>query len=229
MEQKKSQKAKLEQNIPVYFAMGLILALSVLLTAFEWSSANRRSSVNNLFSPVNEVEEIQMTVREPKPPKPAIEPPKVISPDELIVTDKEIEQMDIISTEVTTDNINPEVMNVPKRPEPVREEEEALIVAEVMPSFKGGTAALMQFLNETVKYPQAAIEQQEAGRVICTFVVELDGSIANIEVLRGVSPALDKEAIRVIQSMPAWNPGFQNGKTVRVKFTLPITFRLSNR
>ncbi len=225
MEQKKSPKARLESNSPVYFAMGVILALSSLLVAFEWSSEAKVSDLYVPAGPLNEVQEIDITVREPKPPKPQIELPKVVAPEELIVTNEKVEQPDIMSTEIT--NSEPDIIYVPPMPTP-RKDEAVIDFAEIMPSFKGGTSALTKFLNETIKYPVISIEQHEQGRVICTFVVERDGSITDIQVLRGVSPTLDKEAMRVIKEMPAWNPGIQNGDHVRVKLTLPIVFRLSN-
>lgn len=99
-------------------------------------------------------------------------------------------------------------------------------VVEVMPQFPGGMGALMQYLSSHIKYPVEAETNRIEGRVICTFIVEKDGSISDIEVSRSVDPSLDKEAVRVISSMPAWTPGWQNGKPCRVKFTLPVTFKL---
>lgn len=113
--------------------------------------------------------------------------------------------------------------------EPVKEPEEetkVFDVVEQMPSYPGGNSALMQYLASNIKYPVVAEENGIQGRVICTFVVEKDGSITDVKVARSVDPSLDKEAVRVIKSMPAWIPGKQNGGAVRVKYTLPVTFRL---
>ena len=98
-------------------------------------------------------------------------------------------------------------------------------VVEVMPQFPGGQDSLMSFLMHTVKYPKEAMEKGVQGRVVVQFVIEKDGQVSSPEVLKSV-PALDKEALRVVQSMPKWAPGKQRGKEVRVKFTLPVTFRL---
>ncbi|HRS40830.1 MAG TPA: energy transducer TonB, partial [Dysgonamonadaceae bacterium] len=106
------------------------------------------------------------------------------------------------------------------------EEEEIFVVVENQPEFPGGQAAMMKFLSENIKYPVIAQENGIQGRVICNFVVERDGSITDVQVVRGVDPSLDKEAVRVIQSMPKWKPGMQRGKPVRVRFTLPVVFRL---
>ncbi|MDD3788907.1 MAG: energy transducer TonB, partial [Petrimonas sp.] len=97
---------------------------------------------------------------------------------------------------------------------------------EDQPLFPGGNAAMMKFLSDNIKYPVIAQENGIQGRVICNFVVERDGSITDVQVVRGVDPSLDKEAIRVIQQMPKWKPGSQRGKPVRVRFTLPVLFRL---
>jgi protein TonB len=113
------------------------------------------------------------------------------------------------------------------QPEPPKEEETKVFdVVEQMPSFPGGTAALMQYLSSNIKYPVVAEENGVQGRVVCTFVVEKDGSITDVRVVKSVDPSLDKEAMRVVKSMPKWIPGKQNGSAVRVKYTVPVTFRL---
>ena len=94
------------------------------------------------------------------------------------------------------------------------------------PEFPGGNTAMMKFLSDNIKYPVIAQENGIQGRVITNFVVERDGSITDVQVVRGVDPSLDKEAIRVIQSMPKWKAGRQRGSAVRVRFTLPVVFRL---
>ena len=112
---------------------------------------------------------------------------------------------------------------------PVEEEEEEVVfvVVETMPEFPGGQQALFKYLSENVKYPVIAQENGIQGRVICQFVVNKDGAIVDVEVVRsGGDPSLDKEAMRVIKSMPKWNPGKQRGKAVRVKYTVPVNFRL---
>ena len=100
-------------------------------------------------------------------------------------------------------------------------------VVEEMPQFPGGSSALFEFLARNVKYPVDAEENGIQGRVIVTFIVECDGSITDVKVAKGVDPSLDREAIRVIRMMPNWKPGTQNNKPVRVKYTVPVTFRLS--
>ena len=109
---------------------------------------------------------------------------------------------------------------------PKEEETKVFDVVEQMPSFPGGDAELMKFLHDHMKYPAVAEENGIQGRVICTFVVERDGSITDVKVIKSVDPSLDKEAIRVLKSMPKWIPGKQNGSAVRVKYTVPVTFKL---
>ena len=109
---------------------------------------------------------------------------------------------------------------------PKEEENKVFDVVEQMPSFPGGMAALMAYLQKAIKYPPVAEENGIQGRVVCTFVVERDGSVTDVRVAKSVDPSLDKEAVRVVSAMPKWIPGKQNGQSVRVKYTLPVTFRL---
>ena len=114
-----------------------------------------------------------------------------------------------------------------KAPEPPKVEEEKVFdVVEQMPSFPGGNTALMKFLNENIHYPVVAQENGVQGRVVVSFVVERDGHITDVQIARSVDPSLDKEAQRVVKSMPKWIPGKQNGSAVRVKFNVPVSFRL---
>lgn len=115
--------------------------------------------------------------------------------------------------------------NAEAKPEPVKTEK-VFDVVEEMPSFPGGASGLLAYLNENIKYPVVAEENGIQGRVIVTFVVEKDGSITDVKVVKSVDPSLDKEAVRVIRNMPRWKPGKQSGSAVRVKYTTPVTFRL---
>ena len=114
----------------------------------------------------------------------------------------------------------------PEPPKHVVEETKIFTVVEQMPMFPGGDAALMGYLRDNIKYPTVAAENGVQGRVVVDFVVERDGSITDVNILRGVDPSLDREAMRVVKSMPRWNPGKQNGSAVRVKYQVPVSFRL---
>ena len=106
------------------------------------------------------------------------------------------------------------------------EPEKVFDMVEQMPQFPGGQTEMMQFISKNMKYPTIAQENGTQGRVICQFVVGADGRVRDVNVLRGVDPYLDKEAVRVIMSMPKWIPGKQNGKAVSVKYTIPVVFKL---
>ena len=106
------------------------------------------------------------------------------------------------------------------------ESDEVFYVAEKMPSFPGGQDALFDFIEKNIKYPKGAEECGIQGRVLVTFIVKKDGSLSDVRVAKSVDPSLDKEAVRIIKSMPKWNPGIHRGKYVNVKFTLPVTFRI---
>ena len=108
----------------------------------------------------------------------------------------------------------------------VESTEKTFEVVEQMPTFSGGDAALMKYLSENIKYPKAAEKAGEQGRVVVNFIVEKDGAISNVNVVRSVTPTLDAEAVRVIKAMPKWVPGKQDGQSVRVKYNVPVSFRL---
>ena len=99
-------------------------------------------------------------------------------------------------------------------------------VVEVMPQYPGGQTAMLKYIMENIKYPKQAMKEGIQGRVTVSFIVEKDGRVSNVRLLRSVQSALDKEAVRVVKSMPKWSPGKQNGKPVRVRFNLPVMFKL---
>ena len=118
------------------------------------------------------------------------------------------------------------VVNEPVKPKEEEVTNKVFDVVEVMPSFPGGQGALMDYLRNNVKYPVVAQENGVQGRVVVSFVVEKDGSITDVKVVKSVDPSLDKEASRVVRSMPKWIPGKQNGSAVRVKYNVPVSFKL---
>lgn len=114
----------------------------------------------------------------------------------------------------------------PEPPKHVAEETKIFTTVEQMPMYPGGDAALLGYLHDNIHYPTVAAENGVQGRVVVGFVVERDGSITDVKILRGVDPSLDREAMRVVKSMPKWTPGKQNGSAVRVKYQVPVSFRL---
>lgn len=145
--------------------------------------------------------------------------------DELMSTKTAIGALDVKGN----DDAGGEVLKLKEavaQPEPKPEVEKVFDVVEQMPSFPGGPSALMEWLSNNVKYPVVAQENGVQGRVVVSFVVERDGSITDVKVVRGVDPSLDREASRVVRAMPRWIPGKQNGSAVRVKYNVPVAFRL---
>lgn len=163
----------------------------------------------------------------------------VIKNDEDVKPEEEMKNQDDLQKTKTTigafnvvgnDEFDGKVLKAKEeiaQPEPPKEEENKVFdVVEEQPSFPGGQGALMQWLRDNIKYPVIAAENGIEGRVIVQFVVSKSGSISNVNVVRGVDPSLDKEAVRVVSNMPNWTPGKQNGTTVNVRYTLPVTFKL---
>ena len=224
MQVKKSEKASLEKDKIVYVLMGLVFVLSLCYVALEWTEREvTKYEVTDTEFLFEEEVEIQQTSQETPPPPP---PPAVQEVEVLNVVEDNVETESI---EVNTEETETEVVIAAPVEAPVEEEEEEVVfvVVESMPEFPGGQQALFKYLSENVKYPVIAQENGIQGRVICQFVVNRDGSIVDVEVVRsGGDPSLDKEAIRVIKSMPKWKPGKQRGKAVRVKYTVPVNFKL---
>lgn len=164
----------------------------------------------------------------------------VIKKDELVKEENQIKQMDKLDDKVAVGTENHEgtkdrnveaVRNdiAVNTPPPAPKEEvtnKVFDVVEVMPSFPGGPSALLSYLSSHTKYPVVAQENGVQGRVTVSFVVERDGSITDVHVVRSVDPSLDREAARVVSTMPNWQPGKQNGSAVRVKFNVPVQFKL---
>ena len=224
MQVKKSEKASLEKDKLVYVLMGLVFVLSLVYVALEWTEKEvTKYEVTDTEFLFEEEVEIQQTTQETPPPPP---PPAVQEVEVLNVVEDNVETESI---EVNTEETEQEVVIAAPVEAPVEEEEEEVIfvVVEKMPEFPGGQQALFKYLSENVKYPVIAQENGIQGRVICQFVVNKDGSIVEVEVVRsGGDPSLDKEAVRVIKSMPKWKPGQQRGKPGRVKYTVPVNFKL---
>lgn len=165
---------------------------------------------------------------------PVIKEDSEVKPEEEMKTQEDLQKTKTTIgafTVVGNDEIGGEVLKAKEeiaQPEPPKNEEENKVfdVVEEQPSFPGGQGALMSWLHDNIKYPVVAAENGIQGKVIVQFIVGKNGSISNVKVLRSVDPSLDKEAVRVVSNMPNWTPGKQNGASVNVRFTLPVTFRL---
>ena len=225
MEIKKMPKADLENKKFVFLQIGIVLVLSLVLIASEWSTTDL--PVNNSFmedAQFVEVEMIAITIpKETTPPPPPPKPTDILN----IVDNKDelINELVVTTTEMnSTDGI--ELVELPVE---IRDPEETFTIVEEMPEFPGGDAALMRYLAKSVRYPVIAEQNNIQGRVYIQFVINTNGEVTNAIVLRGVDPSLDKEAIRVVENMPRWKPGKQRNKPVRVSFTVPINFVLHTR
>lgn len=226
MEVKKTPKADLESKKTVFLQIGLVVALSLVLVAFEWTSTD----VNVDFSLQDEdieVEEeiIPITRQEEVKPPPPPPPPAVADILNIVEDDVELdEELEIMDTEMSQDDIV-DFSNMVFEEE-TRDEGEIFMIVEEMPEFPGGTEALQRYLSQSVRYPVIAQENGIQGRVYIQFVINQNGEVTNATILRGVDPSLDREALRVVEAMPKWKPGKQRNRPVRVSYTVPINFVL---
>jgi len=238
MEIKKSPKADLEKQKSTSLLLGYIIGLGLLFAAFEYTTRDHVETEPVIYatSVVSEEEVVPITqpIFTAAPPPPA-NAPKVAEILNIVDDNKEIAEEEVQSTEASTEAISgpsgpvstgPVVVQGPVAVEEESDEGQIFQVVEQMPEFPGGMNALMNYLQKNIKYPSVAQDNGIQGRVMVTFVVNKDGSIVDPEVIKAVDPSLDKEALRVIKAMPKWNPGKQRGKPVRVKYTVPVTFRL---
>ena len=225
MEVKKSPKADLEGKKSTWLLVGYVVVLAFMFVAFEWTQRDVKIDTSQAVADVvfeEEIIPITETPEQAAPPPP--EAPKVAELLEIVDDKADIEETTTIINEDNQARV--EVKYVPVQVVEEEPEEQTIFeVVENMPDFPGGQAALMQYLAKNIKYPTIAQENGTQGRVIVQFVVNKDG-IVDAKVVRSVDPYLDKEALRVINTMPKWKPGMQRGKPVRVKFTVPVMFRL---
>lgn len=226
MEVKKTPKADLESKKTVFLQIGLVVVLSLVLVAFEWTTTD----VNVDFSLQDEdieVEEeiIPITRQEEVKPPPPPPPPAVADILNIVEDDVELdEELEIMDTEMSQDDIV-DFSNMVFEEE-TRDEGEIFMIVEEMPEFPGGTEALQKYLAQSVRYPVIAQENGIQGRVYIQFVINQNGEVTNATILRGVDPSLDREALRVVEAMPKWKPGKQRNRPVRVSYTVPINFVL---
>ena len=202
----------------------MILALLVVFGAFSLKSYDKQT-VNQLQVAMDDTPEeiIPITEQKVKPPPPP--PPRQVT--QIKIVDDDVDVEDDLDIDVEADDATEfEEYVPPEEDEEEVEEQQIFQVVENMPEFPGGRAALMKYLATNIKYPPYAKEAGIQGRVFINFVVEKDGSITAVKVLRGIGGGCDEEAIRVVKNMPKWSPGMQRGKPVRVSFNLPVKFTL---
>lgn len=229
MEVKKAPKVDLERKKGIFFQVGLVLALATLLFAFEWKTSTGEVGTFEI-APEEQVEEeiIPITQQMMKPPPPPPPAPKLTDLIDIVEDETTIDE-ELELTDVEDESENQEVQDVSDFGDYGDEdtgEAEIFQVVEDMPSFPHGN--VQKWIAQNVKYPVIARENGIQGKVYIQFVIEKDGSITDVKVVRGVDSSLDKEASRVINMMPKWKPGKQRGKPVRVSYTLPINFQLAS-
>lgn len=245
---KETGKRNLKSMIIVFATIALILVIALAKVAYENSRPKNVAMTADVeLSKLAEKKEAKVERKEPV----KVEVEKVIEKvkssvkftapeikkDEDVKPEEELKSQDDLAKTTTAigsfdvkgnDDAAGEVLKAKEviAEEKPKEEEKVFDVVEQMPSFPGGPQALFEYLSKNIRYPAVAEENGVQGRVIVTFVVERDGSITDVKVIKSVDPSLDKEASRVVKSMPHWIPGKQNGAAVRVKYTVPVTFQL---
>ena len=223
METKKTPEADVNKKVSLFLAIGLLVSLGITLAAFEWKKYDEGElmDLGNLNDDFEELTEIPPT-EQPPPPPPKIQQPQIIEiPDEEEI-EEEIEiDLDVEITEET------EVEEIVFDEEPEEEEaDQVFLVVEESAKFPGGMAAWGKFLKKNLKYPRQAARMGIEGKVFLSFTVDQQGSISDIQVLRGISGGCDEEAKRVLLSSPKWSPGKQRGRAVKSKMQIQIVFKL---
>jgi protein TonB len=224
MNSKKSKDADLEAKRVGFFGLGIVIAASVVLMAFTFSSIELDTIAKNDVE-VNKIEDEiieEMIFNEPPPPPPppaAVIPPPVIEEVEEVEDDVEVEVIDVVDESLVDLDAEPE------------EEAEEIVaqvydVVAISPEYPGGPGEMAVFIQENFEYPEMAREMGEQGTIWVEFVVYSDGKIKDVKVVKGVSESLDREAKRIVNRMPKWKPGEQAGKKVNVRYTIPIKARL---
>lgn len=223
MEHKKNPKSDLRRWYGTLFNLGLAASLGVVLVAFEWKAKDQ--GIIKTFDGIKddwETIDIPITLQTPPPPPPQVPIEIIIKPDDIVIDDISHLTLDINTTE---EAIIPEVeMSAPPMIEDIDKIENFV---DVQAMFKGGMDAWYAYLNKNLKYPSQAKRMGIEGMVIVRFVVNTDGSIQDIEMVRTIGGGCDEVAKEVIQNSPNWNPGRIGGRAVRSRMTMPIRFRLN--
>ena len=228
MKPKKTEKADLEKRRGLYLEIGLVVVLVAALVAFNVKSYDNKKIEVTQRTAEDETEEmIIQTQDDTPPPPPPPEQPEVTTELNIIEDDAESDkEIGIVNAEVTDKTENIEITHVEVEKDEEEDEQVIWQVVEQDPEFPGGVEALYKYIQQNIKYPQLAKENNITGRVFVTFVVEKDGSVSNVKAARDIGGGCGAEAVRVVKSMPKWSPGKQRGKAVRAAYTLPVNFTL---
>jgi len=226
MEKKKNERADLQNKRLLFTEIGCILALAVVYFGFEYTTAEVRTAALEDAGTVVEVEDMIPITFDTPPPPPAL--PQIVLSDILDIVDDDIEVDDehiLLPDDFDAPVLITDCFEIVE--EEAEEETLPFILVEEKPKFNGKDAnEFSRWVNQRLDYPQVCIENGVQGRVTLEFTIRADGSLSDIKVLRGVDPALDSEAVRVVQSSPKWTPGRQRDRAVAVTYTFPVIFRL---
>jgi protein TonB len=247
MEIKKTSEANLENERTTFFLLGFVVVLSTLFVFFEWQSKESLSPDWEGFSTLFIEEEliglpeaipVESENRESEPVVPEIKEaiqtdPAVVYEDFKVVEKlSEAEELEIEKQEATNERLKEQFIRTEKpvlhSPHSETPQDITYTQADIMPQFKGGYTELVRYLYNHIEYPSVALKQHIQGRVWCSFIINKNGLVSDVQLEQGVYAFLDDEAIRVLKTMPAWEPGLIAGEPVRVKIYLPIVFRRSN-
>ena len=224
MEIKKSPKADLRNKRGLLLEIGLVISLCLVIGAFAYTPKERKIEKMDLQAAIVEEEIVEITRQDQKPPervevKVIADLLQVVTNDTKITTEVDFAEFDE----------NTEVIQQVEVAEETIEDDQPFLIAETMPSFQGGDLnTFRNWVQQNVKFPQIALENGIQGRVVLSFVIEKDGRLTNIQVLQTPDRSLSEEAIRVLNKSPKWSPGKQRNQVVRVKYTLPVDFRVHN-
>lgn len=228
MEIKKTEEANLESKRLLFVEIGLVIALALTFIAFDWKTTEKQAAVLDA-GPVQTIEEENIPVTQEAPPPPPETAKVPVLSDQIDIIDDDIEVEDNILNLDDNDDLVIEIKDYIEGPEEevIEEEEIPYVFVEQRPSFKGGDAnAFSKWVASKLVYPEIAKENGVQGRVMISFTIKADGSVANVRVTRSLDPALDKEAVRVVSSSPKWTPGKQRDRAVNVSYSLPVIFQL---
>ena len=227
MEAKKTPRADLENRRGLFLEIGLAVILAAALVAFNIKSYDKEvKDVSTRTADVEIDADIIQTSEDTPPPPPPEEPEVVATELNVVENDAEdIHEVGIINAEAKADEAL-EFTRVEVKEEVEEAEEEVFLVVEEDPEFPGGLDALSKFIADNIKYPQLAKENNITGKVFVSFVVEKDGRVGQVKILRDIGGGCGNEAVRVVKMMPRWKPGKQRGKAVRTQFNLPVNFDL---
>ena len=229
MEAKKTPKADLEKRRGLYLEIGLVVILALALVAFNIKSYDKEVKEVNTRVAQSEIDaEVLNTPPEELPPPPPPEQEIVATDLKVVENDEQpMNEVGLINADDNANKAQETFVKVEVKEEEEVVEEEVFLVVEDDPEFPGGLSALSQYLASNIKYPQLAKENNITGKVFVSFVVEKDGSVGQVKILRDIGGGCGAEAVRVVKAMPKWKPGKQRGKPVRTQFNLPVDFSLN--